>query len=117
MKRIMEMSKEKRCLRIKFKVFLFIICFIAGFSLSRYVVYAQSCTLEERNVLCESSDNNMRVTWFCIHAYEKMSYSIHTVDGAGGCTIYIFEVEECEKCGKRRNKELINSINYQNCPH
>ena len=41
----------------------------------------------------------------------------HVVNDDGGCTVFIYEAEQCSKCGKVKQGDLINTQTNTVCPH
>lgn len=41
----------------------------------------------------------------------------HSSNGSGGCTVYVYKCQRCEKCGYLANATLYSTNTYVKCPH
>lgn len=53
----------------------------------------------------------------CNHTMTSGYYHIHSSNGSGGCTVYVYNAQKCTKCGYLDLGSLYNVITYAVCPH
>lgn len=53
----------------------------------------------------------------CNHVMEKGYYHVHSSNKTGGCTVYVYNAQQCIRCGYIKTGSLDNVITYMVCPH
>lgn len=53
----------------------------------------------------------------CNHTMVDGYYSIHSSNGSGGCTVYVYNAQRCSKCGYLKAGSLYATHTYTVCPH
>lgn len=53
----------------------------------------------------------------CPHTYVNGTIKRHTLDGNGGCTLYVYDGQKCSLCGKVIYGDLQSKTYYPVCPH
>lgn len=53
----------------------------------------------------------------CTHSMINGYLNNHSSNGSGGCTVYVYKCQRCEKCGYLANATLYSTNTYVKCPH
>lgn len=53
----------------------------------------------------------------CIHDMTSGYFSVHRANGSGGCTVYVYNAQQCTKCGYIKTGSLRSTHTYTVCPH
>ena len=53
----------------------------------------------------------------CTHSMVNGYLNNHSSNGSGGCTVYVYKCQRCEKCGYLANAKLYSTNTYVKCPH
>lgn len=53
----------------------------------------------------------------CIHDFSHGTLQKHVSNNSGGCTMYVYDARQCEKCGHLEINDLIKTVTYVKCPH
>lgn len=53
----------------------------------------------------------------CNHTYGPAKITTHQKHSDGGCTVMVYDVDRCSKCGTLKNKVFSAELNYASCPH
>lgn len=79
------------------------------------ILYEEQFIDEEGN-LYELTDT-AQVYAVCEHQYTSGKKVKHIVNQTGGCTVAVYQAQQCGKCGNIILGELIYTLNYPVCPH
>ncbi len=53
----------------------------------------------------------------CNHIMEKCYLHVHDSNNSGGCTVYVYNAQQCKKCGYIKTGSLFSTTTYPVCPH
>ncbi len=53
----------------------------------------------------------------CPHNYDNGTFTTHTENSTGGCTVKLYSAQRCILCSKLIIGDLTNTIRYDVCPH
>ena len=53
----------------------------------------------------------------CTHSMINGYLNNHSSNSSGGCTVYVYKCQRCEKCGYLANATLYSTNTYVKCPH
>lgn len=53
----------------------------------------------------------------CNHTMKNCYYHVHNLKSSGGCTVYVYNAQQCTKCGYLDVGSLYATYNYTVCPH
>lgn len=53
----------------------------------------------------------------CNHVMESGYYHVHSSNDSGGCTVYVFNAQQCKKCGYIKTGSLHSTHTYTVCTH
>ncbi|MDO5541173.1 MAG: M56 family metallopeptidase [Eubacteriales bacterium] len=56
-------------------------------------------------------------SFICIHNFVSGTLQKHVSNNSGGCTMYVYDAKQCQKCGHLVINDLINTITYAKCIH
>lgn len=78
--------------------------------------YEQFFTDEDGNVYELKSEENISKS-ACTHRYVAGTYTAHSRNREGGCTVTYYEARRCSKCSNVIKGKEINTVTYKKCPH
>ena len=53
----------------------------------------------------------------CNHVMKSCYYHVHKPNSSGGCTVYVYNAQQCTKCGYLTLGSLYSTTTYPVCPH
>lgn len=80
------------------------------------ILYEKQITLNNGEILPLNTQEPPNRA-ICNHAYTPAKITTHQKHSNGGCTLMVYDVDRCSKCGTLKNKVFSAEINYVSCPH
>ena len=63
------------------------------------------------------TDNEFEPRALCNHTMRSCYYQMHKPNSSGGCTVYVYNAQQCTKCGYITLGSLYATYTYTVCPH
>lgn len=63
------------------------------------------------------SDKSVIPRAFCFHTYKTGTMQEHVLNKSGGCTVTLYKVTSCGKCGYIKSKSQTSATTFNSCPH